>query len=206
VAFLIFNARQAHRRRIIAALVALVVMVAGALLLGCRTQQQHLLVDYDPAADFSRYHTFKFVMVPATYKLGYPSFVTRQIAAAVTDEMGKRGYRSDSHSADLLVNFSGILGKGRGAESTTDYYAYRYYGAWPAYQRSEHMPAGEYADGTLNIDLIDAASMQLVWEGVAIGEVTSRDAPAQQEQITAAVAHVFAKFPFRAGQQNSERR
>lgn len=58
----------------------------------------------------------------------------------------------------------------------------------------------DYVEGTINVDIVDAAASQLVWEGVAIGEVRKLDRPVSQVQpgIDRAVADIFAKYPFRA--------
>src|SRR5690606_41423273 len=57
----------------------------------------------------------------------------------------------------------------------------------------------QYTEGTLTVDLVDAARNRLVWTGAAIGRVT-RKAPAERtEDIEIGRAHVFLRYPFRAG-------
>lgn len=155
-------------------------------------------MDYDRAADLSRCRSFKFVPAPATYTRGYPSLVTRQIAAAIGDEMAKRGYEPVAAHADLLINFSASLPKGSKSHGTGGYYTYRYYGAWPGYALANELETIDYAPGTLGIDIIDGSRMQLAWEAVAIGAITQTDAAQRQAAIRAAVANMFAGFPFRA--------
>ena len=58
----------------------------------------------------------------------------------------------------------------------------------------------QYKEGTLNIDIVDAARKQLVWEGVAIGRVTQKAIKEREARINAAVKDIFEKYPFRAGQ------
>ena len=61
----------------------------------------------------------------------------------------------------------------------------------------------QYTEGTLNIDVVDARKKQLVWEGVAVGTV-GRVKPEQRgERIDAAVAAIFAAYPYRAGMATS---
>ncbi|MGE8617945.1 MAG: DUF4136 domain-containing protein, partial [Achromobacter spanius] len=48
-------------------------------------------------------------------------------------------------------------------------------------------------------DLVDARRKQLVWEGVAVGEVQNPDSANTPQNVDKAVAQIFAKYPFRAG-------
>src|SRR5690349_19945016 len=71
---------------------SLSLVLIAATLLGCDGPDLDVHAEYDPAVDFSRFRTFKFVPMPAPYKLGYPSWFTQQMGAAITAEMRKRGY------------------------------------------------------------------------------------------------------------------
>ena len=164
--------------------------------------------DYDHSAKFSAYKTFAFVAPPGTEVDGYPAEITQGIKAAVQREMESRGYRmADSHP-DLLVNFSAQLAKKKSDElsnQSVGYYGYRkgnkvpVYKTWSTYTYDQGTK--DYVEGTLNVDIVDAAASQLVWEGVAIGEVKNLDKPISKTQpaIDHAIADVFAKYPFRAG-------
>ena len=59
----------------------------------------------------------------------------------------------------------------------------------------------QYTEGTHNIDLIDAARKEMVWEGVAVGEDTDREV--SEEALNKVVAQIFAKYPFHAGSSAS---
>jgi hypothetical protein len=52
-----------------------------------------------------------------------------------------------------------------------------------------------YSEGTLNIDVIDAARKQMIWEGVAVGRVTEKTMENLKPEIDQAVAAIFAKYP-----------
>ena len=81
------------------------------------------------------------------------------------------------------------------------YYGYRagFYGGWPGYGWGDQVY--QYTEGTLNIDLVDARRKQLVWEGVAVGEVQDQDQDlaGSEQRAEKVVARIFAKYPFRAG-------
>lgn len=160
--------------------------------------------DYDRTADFSRYRTFGFEPRLGTDQAGYSSLTTQRVKAAMMREMTARGYTFTETSPDLLVNASGKL-QNRADVMTTPvpmgYYGYRHdlYGTWPGYVPATYV--NQYTEGTLNIDLIDAARKQMVWEGIAVGEVTNQNAT--EAGVNKVVSQIFAKYPFRAGSSTS---
>ena len=168
----------------------------------------HVKADYDHSTNFASYKTFGFVSPPGTEVDGYPANITEAFRKAARSEMEKRGYRYVETSPDLLVNFSGLLQKKTGHDTLdkqeVGYYGYRQgervpiYKTWSTYTYDKGTK--DYVEGTLNIELIDAKAKQLVWEGVAIGEVRSKTLKAEDPspQIAKAVGHVFEKYPFKA--------
>lgn len=162
-------------------------------------------VDYDRAADFSSYRTFGFANPLGTDRGGYQSIVSQHLKAATQRELESRGMRLDLASPQLLVNFSAELNEKMRVTSTPTmtmgvgmgrgYYGYRagMYSAWPMYR--DETTVTPYKEGTLNIDVIDAARKQLVWEGVVSGTVSQKTLDNMQPAIDAAVTAAFAKYP-----------
>lgn len=160
--------------------------------------------DYDHQADFSRYRTFGYMSPLGTDKAGYSTLLTERLKDATRGQMEMRGYVYNAANPDLLVNFNGKLQqKTQVTEAPPPpmgpYYGYRtgFYGGWPGYGWGDTVY--QYTEGTLNIDLIDARRKQMVWEGVAVGEVRNPDTATSPQNIDKAVAGIFAKYPFRAG-------
>ena len=156
--------------------------------------------DYDRAADFSHYRTFGFEPRLGTDQAGYSSLTTQRVKAAVTREMTARGYTYAENNPDLLVNFSGRRQSKvdvYNAPAPMGYYGYRrgLYGPWPGYGMTTDVD--QYIEGTLNIDIIDGAHKQMVWEGVAVGRVP--DEGVSEETLNKVVTEIFAKYPFRSG-------
>ena len=173
----------------------------GLLALGGCATGPDVRVDYDRSADFTAYKTFAFASPLGTDRGGYQSIVSQHLKAATQREMQTRGMRLDPAAPQLLVNFSAALndklrvttlpssGLGLG------YYGYRggLYSVWPLY--ADQTIVSQYKEGTLNIDVVDAARKQLVWEGVVTDSVTQKmldDVPAA---VDAAVKAAFAKYP-----------
>jgi hypothetical protein len=174
-------------------------LVGVALLQGCASKPD-LRADYDKSADFAKYRSFNFVKTPSTETLGYGSLVTQQMTSSIKSELEKRGY-AQSETPDLLVNFSGKLQEKADIQSTggSYYYGYRGYGAWPGYAYGSDVYTVRYTIGTINVDLIDATRNRMVWEGVAVGEVTKKHLENREAAIAKAIEKIFSQYPFRAG-------
>jgi hypothetical protein len=166
--------------------------------------------DYDHSASFAGYKTFGFISPPGTEVDGYPAQITDDVKAAVRHELESRGYRHVDASPDLLVNFSANLANRSKNDETKNqqvgYYGYRkgnlvpVYKTWSTYTYDKGTK--DYVEGTLNVDIVDAKASQLVWEGVAVGEVKNLDKSVSDLKpgIDRVVTEIFAKYPFRASQ------
>ena len=181
-----------------------------ALASGC-SSTGNLRSDYDPRADFGAYKTYNFMENAGPEGGNYQGFFTQYMIAAIEIEMEKRGY-TKADNPDLLVNFNGILQektKIREVPATPppgygDYYGYRggYYGTWGGYGWGTETQVSQYTEGTFNIDLVDTARGQLVWEAVGQGRVSQKDLENLRERVMTGVPRFFAQYPFEAGNPN----
>lgn len=175
--------------------------VLALSLAGCATGPT-VRVDADPQADFGRYRTWAFYEPIAMEAHGYSSYTTERVRAAVRREMEARGYAYDPAAPGLRVNFQGIV------EEKTDvytvprsdfqyFYSYRArsYVAIPVWY--DEAQVSRYRQGTLTIDLVDAGLNRLVWTGSAVGRVTKKTPEERAAEIDAAVAAIFAQYPYR---------
>jgi hypothetical protein len=176
-------------------------MVMTLALTACATGPRiHSL--YDPATDFGGFATYNFAPEAKAGDEPYTTFLTRYIRQAVSRELENRGYRL-AESPDLLVNFKvqtrekfdvrevPAMGRPPFYRRYPYYYSYRFgfYEPWPYYAYETRMV--QYTEGTLNIDLINAAAKQLVWEGIAIGRVHASDRVHLQQSVNEAAASIF---------------
>ena len=174
---------------------------AGLLALGGCATGPDVRVDYDRTANFSAYKTFAFASPLGTDRGGYQSIVSQRLKAATQREMEARGMRLDPAAPQLLVNFSAALSdKLRVARTPTvtmglGYYGYRggLFSVWPLY--ADQTSVSQYREGTLNIDVVDAARKQLVWEGVVTDSVTQQMQDDVPGAVDAAVKAAFARYP-----------
>lgn len=186
---------------------AMKMLLAGSLaglMAGCATSPT-VRTDYDHNVNFAQFRTFGFMSPLGTDSTGYTNLVTERLKNATRGQMEMRGYTYAANNPDLLVNFSGKLQERTEVTPAPPpmaygpYYGYRtgFYGGWPGYGWGDSVY--QYTMGTLNIDLIDPRTKQLVWEGLAQGEVNDPVNAASAQSIDRAVALIFSKYPFRAG-------
>jgi hypothetical protein len=183
---------------------ALAVLILTACAIEPRIHSLH-----DPEADFARFTTYNFAPEAKAGPEDYTSLLTKNLKYAISQEMQSRGYRL-ADKPDLLVNFNvktkekidvreaPVMRPSPFYYPYPFYYAYRFgfYDPWPYYAYETRVV--QYTEGTLNIDLVNAAVKQLVWEGAAIGRVRE-DTENMPEYVREVVASIFERYPFVAG-------
>lgn len=172
-------------------------VVASVLFAGC-TSGPSIFINSDPSANFASYRTYNFVTPLGTDNSGYSSLLSQYLRTATARELESRGYtRSDT--PDLLVNFN-VKTKDKIQTTTSPsgpsyggYYGYRsgYYGVWNGYDTQ----VTQYTEGTLTVDVIDAARKQLVWDGTAVGRVREEALNNLESAINNVIPQIFAKYP-----------
>jgi hypothetical protein len=162
---------------------------------------------FDRSTDFTQYKTFAFFTPLGTDRGDYESIVSQELKANTQREMEARGMRLVTEAPQLLINFSASLDEkvrvttmpvstfGMGMGMRGGYYGYRtgMYSPWPMYM--DQTVVSNYKEGTLNIDVVDAARKQMVWEGVVTDRVSQKDLDNLPKAIGAAVKAAFAKYP-----------
>jgi hypothetical protein len=182
-------------------------LAAGAIVLlmaGCASGPD-VRGDFDPAADFGRFRTFGFVEQAGTDAGDARSITTTLLQNAAAREMQARGYvRSDT--PDLVINFHGRLEErvdiqSRPAPSMGPTWGYRGWAGspWGGWGGTE-VTTRRYNVGTIVIDLVDLQQRQMVFQGSVQGTVTRQMQQNREQTISNAVAEIFARFPFVAGQ------
>ncbi len=186
----------------------LLLVLAFISLAGCASGP-NILYDYDRSANFGAYQTYNFMEDAGPDTGDYQSFFTRYMIDAITIEMEKRGY-TKSANPDLLVNFNANLqDKTKVTQSSapmnSGYYGYRggHYSGWGVgYGYATETHVSQYTEGTFNIDLVDNAKRQLVWEAVGVGKVTEKALENLEQGVMEGVPKFFAVYPFVAGSSN----
>jgi hypothetical protein len=174
-------------------------LALAVLIAGCATNSApNTRVDYDRKADFSVYRTYGFPKETGTDRGGYSTLVTSYFKSAVSTAMEARGYKYAAENPDLLVNF--FMNTRERSEIRPDpaagmgYYGYRdgLYRGWPMYDQSRTV---NYQFGTINLDIVDAAKKQLMWEGVAEGRMSEEQLANPKVVVNAVVIELLRQYP-----------
>jgi hypothetical protein len=160
--------------------------------------------DYDKTVNFQPYKTFRMVQLDMQHQ-SISQLNQSRIISAVKSQMTKKGFQ-EVENPDLKVNAVIILQDKKSVTANTDYYGYGgYYRpyAWGGGMSSSSTTYNvtNYKDGSLIIDIVDAKTDKLVWEGIGNKEI---DKPASDpdKAINDAVAQIMAGFP--PGAQNKK--
>lgn len=182
-----------------------VVLLAALLLPGCATDPC-VTVDRDPSVEVGRFETFAFFSPLGTDRGGYQTLLSERLKAATRTGLEALGYRYDEANPQMLVNFGARTDEridvttfpGALPPPQFGYYGYRggFYGGWPGYY--DRTVVDQYQEGTISLDVVEAATRRLVWEGVAVGRVSRSAAQDPAAAVTAAVNAILAQFPPRA--------
>ena len=178
--------------------------VAAVALAGCASGPD-IRADYDKAADFGAYRTYGFVAQAGTDTGDFKSLSTQMMQKAAAREMEARGY-TRSENPDLVINFKGKLEEKVDVESTpAPYYGpgwgYRgWYGAPYGGWGTSEVTTRRYNVGTLVMDVVDREKRQVVFQGGVESVVTKKMLENREAAINQAVANIFSKYPFVAGQ------
>jgi hypothetical protein len=176
--------------------IAVIVMATGC------ASSPNTYSNKDSNTDFTRYKTFGYFSTLSTDNEQYESLVSNFLKVAVAQEMDKRGL-TYAEDPDIKVNFyinTKEKIRTRNVPTTSAYYGYRdpFYDPWMGYGGYETR-VDQYTEGTLNIDVVDASTDKLIWEGFVVGRVTDEAVRNLEETIDKAVAVVMADFPIMPG-------
>jgi hypothetical protein len=169
------------------ALLALLCVVACASASGVRIRS-----DRNPAADFGRYRRYAWASAP----FGGGQWPARndrtafdwRVRELVDQELARRGYVRGS-PADILVDYNIDTREKEMSDTLGEYARYRAAGGDGAL--SDVWVQG-YSEGTLVVEVSDAATRALVWYGSATAVVN----PSMREQrLPDAMQRIFAQFP-----------
>jgi hypothetical protein len=179
---------------------SLLSLALATFVLGCGSGI-NVSSDYDPATDFSKLKTFRWMDVkkraqddPLKNQL-----IERRVRAAAEKAMIAKGFQKlDSGEPDFFVAaFAGLKEK----MNVTDW-GYSYGPYWGPYPYGRNIDVSYYTQASLFIDVIDNGKDQLLWRGVGTGVVRG-DAPSPAEaqaRMDDAVDEILYDFPPRPGQ------
>ena len=170
--------------------------VAAALsLVGAGAFAQDIKVDYDKAADFTKYKTFAI-------KLGTSwnnPLSEKRVITEIQQGLTEKGWTpTDEAKADALVVIHGATEKQKSLNtfySGGGYGGYGWRGGWGGGMGgTSTTTVDEYTVGTLVVDIFDAKTKKLVYRGTAQDELS--DKPEKNaKKLAKASDKLFKNFP-----------
>jgi hypothetical protein len=154
---------------------------------------------HDRSVDFQVYRTFALLEPEMANTSADPNLfeplLDRRVRDAVAAELVKKGLTLDAENPDLLVAYDVSVAQDAATASPDFGYAY-----WFGYRFNyntadfpDYRPVAQYTPGTMLIDLISASTNELVWRGVAEGEivVTQTD----ESRIRRSIISILSLYP-----------
>lgn len=153
--------------------------------------------DADPAIDFAKYRTFQKDMRNLFTKRSNPllnsELTKKRIDYAIAQELKAKGYEQVTEKPDLIFNFQTESRSKQDVQTVNNNPGWGYWNRWnnpfpnQTYVRN-------YEETTLIIDVKDAKTNALVWQGWIIGELkySESDWTKRLEEI---VRKAMEKFP-----------
>jgi len=147
--------------------------------------------DYDKEVNFSNYNSFAFYK-PGIDQAKISDLDKKRILRAIEAELIAKGM-TKSETPNLLVSF--FTKETERVDVYNNNYGYGwgwnpwYYGGY--YGTS----VSRTTEGSLFVDLIDAGTNQLVWQGLGTADLITNDMEKKEARINEIVHEILAKYP-----------
>jgi hypothetical protein len=155
---------------------------------------QDVKVDFDKAADFTKYKTFAIKLGTSWNNPLSEKRVLAEIQQGLTD----KGWTAttDDAKADAIVVLHGATEKQKSLNTfySGGYGGYGWRGGWGGGMSSSTTTVDEYTVGTLVVDIFDAKSKQLVYRGTASDELSNKPEK-NAKKLAKASDKLFKDFP-----------
>jgi hypothetical protein len=148
--------------------------------------------DYDHTADLTKYRTFRWIQRPDTDQ----PFMQERIMTSVNAQLVSRGFEAAKDEADLAIGANFATEEKHTWET---YYngdggwGWGWGGGWATTTERT------YEVGTLIVSLFDTQSKKLVWQGVAVDDLSSH-AEKRTKDLSKQLVKMFKDFPLRVAQ------
>ncbi|MGD2130699.1 MAG: DUF4136 domain-containing protein [Lysobacterales bacterium] len=181
---------------VVAALAAMLLSAACAPSVTVRS-------DTDPGVDMSQYRSYNFFSQMGIEGDEYSSLLGQHFRDAISEQMDARGYVK-SDNPQLQVNVS--IGSQEKVSVNTyqdpylygGYYGRRGAGYWGSpfyYGGTTQTSVRQYTEANVYVDLVDASTHKMVWQGVATFTLTDKMREQLRQTIFSTVDKIFAKYP-----------
>lgn len=161
-----------------------------ALLLFASCSSVKVASDYDTTVNFSNYNSYAFFK-PGIDKAEISDLDKRRILRALDAELSKKGLQK-SESPDLLISFF-TKAKER-VDVYQNHYGWGGYWGWGWGHPWGGTTVSKTTEGSLYIDIIDAKTNELIWQGIGTAPIAS-NMEQKEAIIKEIVQKILEKYP-----------
>lgn len=147
--------------------------------------------DYDKKANFASYKTYAYSK-SSIDKLEISDLDKKRILYAIDDAMSSKGF-SKSENPDVLIS---LFTKERERVNVYNNMGWGYGFGWgwgPSWGMG-YSTTTTTPEGTLYIDIIDAKTKELVWQGIGTGYLTT-NSEKKEQRFKEFVSKILEKYP-----------
>jgi uncharacterized protein DUF4136 len=162
-------------------------LVGLALLAGSALSAQDVKYNFMPGTDFSKYHTYKWVVIEGG---SHPNqIVDQEIKQAVDSQLALKGLtKTDSDKADLYIGYQIAV------DQEKQWNAYGMGG--PRWGGMGTATSSTISNGTLVVDMYDPSTKQLVWTGNATKTLDpSSNQEKNEKNLNKAMQKLLKNYP-----------
>jgi len=180
--------------------VLMLALALGLVLAGSgRAFAQDIRYNFDKQADFTKFKTFKWVVIKGGKHVN--DLVDQQIRAAIESELALKGLvRTDADNADLYIGYQAAVDSEKQYNSFDTGWGYGpgYGGGWygGGGMSSSTTTSTTIYIGQIAVDMYQVSSKSLVWRGNATKTIDTKAKPEkQQKNLAKAMTKLFKNYP-----------
>lgn len=172
-----------------------------ALLLFTIYGHSQILVSYNKSDDVD-FSTFKTYQIYSLDVKNIPEFEPKKtglnlLIGEIHQQMQARGYAKVGENPDLIINLGVAITEEAQTRESDFRDAPPYMGQRNYHWESEEIVVGYYTEGTVTLDLVDAANNEMIWQAVSAGALAKKREK-NKKKIVKAVQKLFKKYPVKA--------
>jgi hypothetical protein len=163
------------------------VAVSAVLMLPAVASAQKVNVDFDPAVNFTKYKTYAWTQgTPSPNPLG-----EQRVHDLVDQQMAAKGFTKAASNPDVVIATHVLVKEEKELISTGYGYGAGYYRYGGGMQTTS---VQTYIQGTLVLDIYDAATKKLAWRGTGT-DTASDKADKNTKKVAKALEKMFKEYP-----------
>ncbi|GEO02520.1 hypothetical protein AAE02nite_01840 [Adhaeribacter aerolatus] len=159
-----------------------IILLCFLFLVACTPAVRIAKSEAAPGFALANYKTFNFYEITSDSETSDPAYNNRIniLKTAIQQALTAKGLTHSPTNPDLLVNIGIVTTEKVQTRETTFREAPRYVGQRRYSWKSQEVEVGRYREGTVTVDLVDAANNAMVWEGVAEAVIPRQEAQLQK--------------------------